>query len=489
VTLRVLYAASEALPFSKTGGLADVAHALPEALARAGADVRLVCPAYAGSLDQLRDRTELATLTVQGQRFTVWEGHPEHERLRAWLIECPALFARAGTPYVDAQGHDFADNAWRFGCFSEAVARLARGEGSGWRPDVLHLNDWQTGLAPAWLGGPQRPRIVFTIHNLAYQGVFERREFDALGVPGDLWNPAGVEFHGQGSFLKAGLTQSDWLTTVSPTYAEEIQTAGFGQGLDGLLRHRRSRLSGILNGIHDELWDPQRDPHLAARYSAATVADGKRRNKRALQEELGLQPGEQPLLGIVSRIAEQKGIDLVLAAAAELGSVPLQFVLLGAGDRHLERQLTAWAAANPGRIAVRIGYDEPLAHRIEAASDMFLMPSRYEPCGLNQMYSQRYGTVPVVRRVGGLADSVVNATADALKSGQATGIVFETADTGGVVYGIRRALELYGTPHWQAMQARGMATDFSWRHTAAAYLSLYSRVVPHAGSGHLDHLK
>ncbi|MFA5938867.1 MAG: glycogen synthase GlgA [Sinimarinibacterium sp.] len=478
MTLKVLYAASEALPFAKTGGLADVAHALPEALAQAGVDVRVVTPAYRGSLDKLRDPILKATLTVHGQRFTIWEGHPLHERLRVWLVDAPALYARDGTPYVDAAGHDHADNAWRFGCYCEVVARLAQGEGCDWRADVLHLNDWQTGLAPLWLQAADRPRTVFTIHNLAYQGVFARKAFDALGVGAGLWHLDGIEFHGMGSFLKAGLTQSDWLTTVSPTYAQEIQTAHFGHGLDGLLRHRSGRLRGILNGIHDELWDPQRDRYLPFRYNTATVIDGKRRNKRALQADLDLPVGDRPLLGIVSRFAEQKGIDLVLAAADEIRRLPLQIAILGAGDGELERQLQNWARSDPDRIAVRIGYDEGLAHRIEAAADMFLMPSRYEPCGLNQMYSQRYGTVPIVRRVGGLADSVVDATPAALEAHAATGIVFDQADVAGVLYGLRRALELFDTPQWRSMQDCGMRRDFSWRHTAAEYLAIYTAAPP-----------
>ncbi|MEQ1439970.1 glycogen synthase GlgA [Fontimonas sp. SYSU GA230001] len=480
MSLKVLYAASEALPFSKTGGLADVAHALPEALAQSGANVRLVTPAYRGALDRLREPLLRATLTVCGQRFAVWEGHPAHERLRVWLIDCPSLYARDGTPYVDASGRDHADNAWRFGCFCEAVARLAMGEACDWRADVLHLNDWQTGLAPLWLprGDPSReaPRTLFTIHNLAYQGVFDRREFDALGVGADLWHPDGIEFHGMGSFLKAGLTQCEWLTTVSPSYAREIQTPAFGHGLDGLLRHRRDRLCGILNGIHEEHWDPQCDPYLPFRYGFATVKDGKRRNRLVLRTELGLPDDERPLVGIVSRFAEQKGIDLLLAAAAEIRRLPLQFAILGAGDAALERRFEDWARSEPQQLAVRIGYDEGLAHRIEAGADMFLMPSRYEPCGLNQMYSQRYGTVPIVRRVGGLADSVIDATPDALAAHRATGIVFEHADTGGVLYGLRRALELFGTPHWISMQDAGMRQDFSWRHTAAQYLEIYKAV-------------
>jgi starch synthase len=474
--LKVLYAASEVMPLAKTGGLADVAGSLPLALARLGADVRVVTPAYRGSLEQLREPRRVAEFQVHGQDFMIWDGRLRNSGLRLWLLDCPALFARDGDPYRDAQGRDFGDNAWRFGCFAEAVARLAGGEAPGWRCDVLHLNDWQTGLAPVRLrGAASRPRIIFTIHNLAYQGVFDRKDFDALALPAELWNMHALEFHGRWSFMKGGLLYSDVITTVSPTYAREIQTPEFGEGLDGLLRHRAAALRGILNGIDDELWNPQRDPLIARTYDIASVDEGKRANKQQLQRELGLTVGDAPLLGVISRLASQKGIDLLLDAAPRLLESGLQLVVLGSGDAHLEAGLRAVARAHPARVAVRIAHDEKLAHLIEAGADLFLMASRYEPSGLNQMYSQRYGTIPVVRRVGGLVDSVTDATPATLAARTATGVLFDHADVGGVLHGIHAGLKLWSDRDTRRhLQQAGMQRDFSWKQTAGKFLDLYS---------------
>jgi starch synthase len=471
VSLRVLFAAGEALPFSKTGGLGDVAYALPRALLRAGLDIRILTPAYRGALDRLRDARPIAELDVRGQRMRVWEGTVDDSGLRAWLLDEPALYARAGSPYVDEHGHEHRDNAWRFGCFSEAVSRLALGvHGPGWRPQLVHLNDWHTGLAALWLGrNAPRPATVFTIHNLAYQGVFARHEFDALGLPPEEWQPAALEFHGGFSFMKAGLLKSDAITTVSPTYAREIQTPAFGERLDGVLRARAGALHGILNGIDAQAWDPASDPRLVQTYDARGVAHGKRANKLALQSQLGLEVSDaRPLFGFIGRLAAQKGADLLLEIRDDFMRGPAQLALLGAGDRALEGAFRAWSAEAPGRVAVQLGYDETLAHRIEAGADFLLMPSRYEPCGLNQMYSQRYGTVPIVHRVGGLRDTV----------SEQTGILFDHPDPGGVRYGLARALELFGDPaRLHATRARGMARDFDWSVAARQYIDLYESLV------------
>jgi starch synthase len=477
VSLRILFAAGEALPFSKTGGLADVAYALPRALTGAGLDVRVLTPAYRGAIERLGSGARpIAELDIGGQRMRVLEGTIDASGVRIWLLDHPPSYARAGSPYADEKGHEHADNAWRFGCFSEAIARLALGvAGLGWRPHLVHLNDWHTGLAALWLGrNAPRPATVFTIHNLAYQGVFARNEFDALGLPPEEWNPEALEFYGGFSFMKAGLLRSDAITTVSPTYAQEIQTHAFGERLDGVLRVRAGTLRGIVNGIDADTWNPATDPMLFQTYDAQSVATGKRAGKRGLQAQLGLEVSdERPVFGFIGRLVSQKGADLLLAAREEITRSGAQLVLLGAGDRDLEEAFRAWAGSAPGRVAVHLGYDETLAHRIEAGADFFLMPSRYEPCGLNQMYSQRYGTIPIVHRTGGLRDTVTDQT----------GILFENADPGGVRYGLSRALDIFGDPvRLRAMQARGMSRDFDWSVAARQYIELYESLVPAAAA-------
>lgn len=477
--LRVLFAASEAHPVAWTGGLADVASGLPAALAARGVELRVALPAYRGWRDRVGAARRRCATTAAGHAFTVWEaqfaGRPP-----LWLFDCPELFDRAGTPYEDEQLRAFADNGLRFGAFADALARVALdGAATGFAPDVVHANDWQTGLAPAWLrDAPRRPGTVFTIHNLAYQGVFPHAEARALALPGAWWHADGVEFHGQLSHLKAGIAYADAVTTVSPGYAREIQQPEHGFGLDGLLRARGARLRGILNGIDVDAWDPATDAALAQRYDAGRVGAGKRANRAALARELGLDDAPDALLvGMVMRFVHQKGADLLLEAAPSLRALPLQFAILGRGEPALQDALRAWAATQPGRVALRIGYDEALAHRIVAGADVFLMPSRYEPCGLTQLHSQRYGTVPVARRTGGLADTIVDATPATLRDATATGVHFLDADAGGITYGLTRALELRGHPrHWAALQRAGMARDFSWRQAADEYLALYRSV-------------
>jgi starch synthase len=476
--MRVLFAASECWPLIKTGGLADVAYALPLALTRLGADLRIVLPAYRGLLDKLEQAQPIGRLDIRGQSFGVIEAQLPGTPLKLWLIDAPYLYAREGDPYRDVHGRDFGDNAWRFGCFSEAVYRLGMGA-VGWQPDVVHANDWQTGPALSWLSTEaRRPHTVFTIHNIAYQGWFGREAFDFLGLPQSLWTIEGLEMYGGFSFMKGGLTAADVITTVSPTYAREIQTRDYGYGLDPVLRWRAQRLVGIANGIDMEAWDPASDPLLARRYSAASLRQGKNANRRELQQELGLTPDvDAPLIGVVTRLAEQKGSDLILGALDQLMYThpTLQFALLASGDRAQEQAWREAAARYPQRIGVQLRYDERMAHRIEAGADIFLMPSRFEPCGLNQMYSQRYGTVPVVRRTGGLADTVINATPETIADGSATGVMFDHADVGGVLYGVNRALELRReSAIWKAMQLAGMASDFSWERAAAEYLRLYA---------------
>jgi starch synthase len=474
--VRVLFAASEVAPLSKTGGLADVAQSLPKALKRHGHDVRVVTPAYPGLRARLQGRRLVGSLDLRGFAFSIWEGTIEAGGASLWLAYCEDLFLRDGSLYTEVSGREYADNALRFGLFSELVAQIALGHpGIGWQPDVVHLNDWHTGLAAAWLHDAESaPGTVFTIHNLAYQGNYAPAAVAALGLPTTWLTPAGMEFHGQVSFMKAGLVFADALTTVSPTYAVEIQTPEFGAGMDGVLRGRAAALTGILNGIDEETWNPATDPYIERHYDAADVGKGKRVNRRALRQRLRLADDNSLLAIYIGRLAHQKGVDLFLESAAGLDHADVQFSLLGAGDRGAEQAFAAFASSRPGRVAATFGYDEPLAHLMESAADVLLMPSRYEPCGLNQMYSQRYGTVPVVRRTGGLSDSVVDATSAALKDGTATGIVFDHPDAGGIAWGIERALELKHRPEaWRAMQRNGMRRDFSWTRTAGRYVDLY----------------
>jgi len=351
--------------------------------------------------------------------------------------------------------------------------------GFAWKPQIIHCNDWQTGLIPALLEDePDRPSTLFTIHNLAYQGVFPKETFQKLGLPHRFWSPGSLEFYGQLCFIKGGLVYADRINTVSPTYAIEIQGKEFGCGLEGLLKERGDRLSGILNGIDEEEWNPATDPHLPAHYDAADKA-GKALDKAALQQRFGLE--EDPALAVIAmvgRTVQQKGIDLVIEALPELMELPLQLVILGSGEQKYEQTLKHWHRLYPDRIALTVGYDEPLAHLIEAGSDLFLMPSRFEPCGLNQMYSQRYGTVPIVRRVGGLADTVEDATFDSLVDASASGIVFDEADADELLEAIRRALRLFANKTlWGQIQMAGMGKDFSWQQSALKYLELYDQVL------------
>jgi starch synthase len=468
--MRVLFLAPEIAPLTKTGGLGDVCAALPAALRAAGTDVRVLVPGYPGVLDGVRTRGEALSLSALGFEAKLRPASLPGSDVPAFVLDCPQLYARSGGPYQDAEGADWADNPLRFGFFSR-VGALLGSEASplGWRPDVVHCNDWPSALAPVWLrfeAGAHASSLI-TIHNLAFQGNFDASLFPRLGLPPQSWSIDGVEFHGRLSFLKGGLACADLVNTVSPGYAREIQTPEFGCGFDGLLRHRAAALSGILNGIDGAIWDPSRDPHLPARYDAATL-ERKGASKAELQRRMGLEPDPRiPLIGQVGRLTEQKGVDLVLAAADEL-SRHAQLVVLGSGERAFESALRELAAAHPGRIAVHIGFDEALAHLVEAGSDLFLMPSRYEPCGLNQMYSQRYGTPPVVRATGGLADSVEDG---------ATGFVFQNQDTQELLQAVDRALAARQDPaRWRTIQRAGMARDFSWTAAARRYADLYRRL-------------
>jgi starch synthase len=484
--IKILFVASEAYPLVKTGGLGDVLYSLPHALHARGADIRLVLPGYRALLRQLEQVRILGWLDVRGAAGIISARiletrHPDFA-FPLWVIDCPQLFDRPGNPYVNGSGQDWPDNGERFAVFARVAALLAQDAlDIGWQPAVVHAHDWQTGLVPAFLADqPARPKTVFTIHNLAYGGYFSHADFARLQLPGLWWSAEGAEFHGGFSMLKAGIVYADAVTTVSPTYAQEICTPEFGFGLDGLLLSRQYKLHGILNGIDTAIWNPSTDVHLPAHYSMSRILPGKRRNKQALLERFLPRADDAamqaPLLGLVGRLVEQKGIDWVLAAMPVLlAETDVRFVLLGSGQAVYEQKVARLARQHPERVFVEIGYDEPLAHQIEAGADMFLMPSRFEPCGLNQMYSLRYGTPPIVFRTGGLADTVVDANAATLADASATGFVFDSPDVAAFLDTVRRALELYRQPaQWRRLQQSGMRQSFDWQESANHYLSLYS---------------
>jgi starch synthase len=472
--------ASEAVPLAKTGGLGDVAGALPAALGRLGCEVTLVVPRYRG----VADGTAVTRfpLTIGGRTLEV--AFLEHElapRTRAVLVECPELFDR---PELYGVGNaDYPDNAFRFAAFTRAALEFAGRQDL--RPDIVHAHDWQTGLAPVYLrtlyaGHPElgRAASVFTIHNLAYQGLFPPHWMPALDLGWDLFAIDGLEFWGKVSFLKAGINFCDAVTTVSPKYAKEIQTPEYGSGFDGILRRRADRLVGILNGIDASVWDPAQDPHLPEPYDADRL-EGKRASKRALLERMGLPVDSEslarPLVGMVSRLVDQKGFDLLAPLGERLLALDATFVLLGSGEARYQEGWQALAARAPGRVAVRIGFDEPLAHLIEAGADIFLMPSRFEPCGLNQMYSLRYGTVPVVRATGGLDDTIVNWSP---RSGRGTGFKFPEASPEALLATLKKALDVYrDAPAWRSLQLQGMACDCSWDASARQYARVYEGAI------------
>jgi starch synthase len=474
----VLFATSELQPLAWTGGLGEVCRSLPLALSRAGCEVRVAVPGYRQVLERTASwpvRGEFRLPGVHGVA-RLREGLLENSPVRVYVVDVPELFDREGGLYVRKDGPEWGDNVERFSWFSRAVVTLALDRiGLGWKPRVLHCHDWQTGLACFLLRHePGRPATLFTIHNLAYAGIGDRRRFDALGLAAQFYTPEALEFHGNFSLLKGGLVGADVITTVSPGYAQEIQGPELGFGFDGLLRERRDHLSGVLNGVDYGTWDPGVDPFIARRYSAATLSL-KRENKAALQRELGLNVDPDALLcGVVARFAYQKGIDLLLSAVPELLNDPVQFAVLGEGDPSLQGWVRSLAWNHPEQVACALGFIPELSHRIIAGADVVVMPSRYEPCGLTQLYGLRYGTVPVVRHTGGLRDSVIGASAESLTHGSATGVVFNDATSAAVEGALRYALALHRDRSlWSRMQQAGMRADFSWNASAVKYLDLY----------------
>lgn len=471
----VLAVASEIYPLVKTGGLADVVGALPRALAAEGVTVVTLVPGYPSVMSQIKAGELVLDLPdLFGAKARVLRA--KAAGLDLFVLDAPHLFARAGGPYAGPDGREWPDNPFRFAALSQMGARLARGEYPQFAPDIVHAHDWQAGLTAAYLaydGGP-RPGTVITVHNLAFQGKYPAELLVALGLPPHALTIDGVEYYGMIGFLKAALSLSDRITTVSPTYAAEILTPAHGMGLDGLLRARANVMTGILNGIDDDIWDPAKDKRIAAVYSVQSRVQ-RRVNKTALQKRLGLDADPNALLfGVVSRLTWQKGIDLILANLGVIERLGAQLVVLGSGEATFEAAFRDAAKAWPGRVGAMMGYDEDVAHLIQAGTDALLIPSRFEPCGLTQLCALRYGAVPIAARVGGLADTIIDANEMAIEAKQGTGLHFSPVTSEAFGAALKRAGKIWAEPKvWDRLRANGMRTDVSWRRPAAAYARLF----------------
>ncbi len=480
--MKILFATSEAYPLVKTGGLGDVSRALPQVLKEHGEDVRILLPGYPSVLSQLKDMKEVCILPPthsfleSGRRVeTVF---PD-SNLPLYVVESPGLYDRPGTPYLTPDGHDWPDNAMRFGYLSHVAALICSGHlPMAWKPDIVHCNDWQTALVPVFLahrGLAQFPSVL-TIHNLAFQGNFSPDWVQKLGFPTSSFHMDDLEFYGHFSFLKAGLVHATRLTTVSPTYAKEICSTELGYGFQGLLSHRAKDLTGILNGIGPE-WNPATDPLLQAHFSISDLR-GKARCKNSLQKLLHLPATpDVPGLGLVSRLTPQKVIDLLISILDELMTESLQVVVLGSGDADMEQALKEAQARFPEKLSVTLGFDEALSHRIIAGSDLFLMPSRFEPCGLAQMYAMAYGSPPIVHKTGGLADTVLGFDLNGPVKNHSTGFVFDELTPQAFMNAIRNGLSQYQNKNaWQILRKNGMRKDFSWFPAGAVYTALYREI-------------
>lgn len=484
--MRVLSVASEAAGLVKTGGLADVAAALPAALAAQGVEVTSFVPGYPEVLARLGKKAKAVHQwdALLGEPARLLSGklgaHP------LLVLDAPALFNREGGPYGDASGRDWDDNWRRFAAFARAAADIAGGAAKGLAFDLAHAHDWQAGLLPAYLrlaplAGARIVPSVMTIHNMAFQGYFPAEVFPQLGLPPSAWSVDGVESYGGVGFLKAGMQLADAITTVSPTYAGEIRCVEFGMGLEGLVLARSNRVHGILNGIDTMEWNPASDPHLAANFSAGKLA-ARVRNKRAVEAAFGLTRDDGPLFVVISRLTWQKGMDVLTGALDHLVGIGARLALLGTGDAEIEAAFGAAATRHPGRIGVRIGYHEPLAHLMQGGGDAILIPSRFEPCGLTQLYGLAYGCVPVVSRTGGLADTVIDANPAALAAGVATGVQMNAVSHNALALAVSRTVQLYGDkPQWKRLQKNAMKADFSWGASGAAYAALYRQLIEEQG--------
>jgi starch synthase len=479
--MKVLFVSAEFYPLAKTGGLADVSAALPNALGAKGVDARVLLPGYPAALASALGKqvaADLGDFYGIGRTRLIAARSPD-TGLPIWLIECPAMYHRAGDLYQDPSGTDWPDNALRFGLLCRVAAAIAgKRVDIEWVPDVVHGNDWHAGLAAALIAAEgnagQRPATLFTIHNMAFQGVFPRDSLVRLELPEYMFSPDGFEYYGQVSFLKAGIRYSDRLTAVSPTYAREILSPEYGFGLEGLLRNRAGALEGILNGIDHHVWSPSADDDLPAHYDRDDLGP-KGLCKAVVQRELGLEvAASRPLISFVSRLTWQKMADLLPEVVPSLVERGAQFALVGEGETNIETNLESLRDRFPGSIYIGIGYDERAEHRLHAASDILLAPARFEPCGLSQMYAMRYAALPVVRRTGGLADSVVNTDEQTLSAGTATGFSFDEATPAGMLSAVDRAIALYRQPlAWRHVQLRAMTEDFGWDRSAGRYLALY----------------
>ena len=486
MTIRALHVASELYPLLKTGGLADVVGALPPALMEHGADVRVLLPGFPSIVAGLADLAPVAALEP---RFGARDARLDYGTLPAndvgiYVIRADSFYDRGGSPYLDTAQVPYGDNAQRFALLGWVAALMAQHLDPDWKPDIVHAHDWHAGLAPAYLKAAERrhgkplAHSIITVHNLAYQGIFPAALFGQLELPEDFFDMHGVEFYGQLSFLKAGLHFAERITTVSPTYAREIRTVAQGAGLDGLLRGRTHELTGILNGVDYTVWSPPEDETIAAKYTAAKLSK-KGVCKTALQARLSLaQKSDALLFGVVSRLTEQKGLDLLLEVLPEIVKRGGQLAVLGSGEPALEAGLLRVAQAHPEAVAVQLGFDEALAHAVIAGSDVVAVPSRFEPCGLTQLYALAYGSLPLVHCVGGLADTVVDASLENLADDLATGFVFHHFEPASITAAIRRAFALYERrKEWKAVQRRAMAQDFGWGASAQHYLALYRELV------------
>jgi starch synthase len=469
--MKILFVTSEFADFAKAGGLADVSAALPRALRRQGVDVRILMPAYQNVLDKLRVLSVVGSLPGQSAIEPCLIGETRTaDGIPVYLILAPSLYQRSGTPYSTPEGYDWGDNDVRFARLGLAAAEIAKGvDGIGWKPDVVHVHDWAAALAPAYLAwsGSKVPSIL-TIHNLAHQGIFPADRLDALAIPHDAFRTDGVEFHNYISFMKAGLTYANHVTTVSATYADEITGEALGSGLQGLMSGLASegRLTGIVNGLEDD-WDPTTDPHLLKSFDADDPS-GKAENKAFVGLSLCLAPSEGPLFGIVSRLVHQKGLDLVADIAGELVERGGQIAILGTGDPNVERMLLDLSRRYRGAIGLVAGFSDTMAHRVVAASDFFLMPSRFEPCGLTQMQAQRYGALPIAHATGGLADTIDDGE---------TGFLFHDFSREAFLDACRRAFEVYSAPDaLTSMRSTAMRRRFDWEGPARDYIRLYSEV-------------
>ena len=474
--MNILSVASEVYPLVKTGGLADVVGALPAALSPHGIRTRTLVPGYPAVLQKLKKKKKVgsfANLFVSPASVLA----ADLDGLDLLVLDLPALYERDGGPYVDATGRDYVDNFRRFAALSLAAAEIAAGDVvSGWKPDIVHVHDWQTALTPVYMrfGRAASTPTVLTIHNIAFQGQFGPEIFAELALPPEAFSTQFVEYYGDVGFLKGGLQTANAITTVSPSYAQEILTPDFGMGFEGLLKSRVSDLSGIVNGIDADVWDPASDPFIAQHFSATTLKQ-RAANRRALEERFGLEQGNGPIFCVISRLTWQKGMDLLAEVTDEIVAMGGKLIVLGSGDTALEGALLAAASRHRGHVGMVTGYNEPLSHLMQAGSDAILIPSRFEPCGLTQLYGLRYGCVPVVARTGGLADTIIDANEAGLSAKVATGFQFTPVTADGLRLAIRRVFRAYNEPKvWARLQTQGMKSDVSWARSAERYVSLYS---------------